>query len=174
MSPLILPYNGHSPKISPTAFIASNAVLVGDLEIGDETSVWYNVVIRADVQNIRIGKLTNIQDGTVIHVSSREGGNTFIGDGVTIGHMALIHACTLESGCFVGMSSTVMDDAVVESEAMLGAGSLLPPGKRVPRGELWTGRPAKFQRHLTEQDFEMFKRSARNYAHEGQIYRAML
>jgi gamma-carbonic anhydrase len=174
VSPLIIPYDGHTPTISPTAFIAPNAVLIGNLDIGDESSIWFNVVIRADVDRITIGKRTNIQDGTVIHVSSEEGGKTRIGDDITIGHMALIHACTLEDGCFVGMSSTVMDLCVIESGAMLAAGALLPPRKRIPAGELWAGRPAKFLRKLTEADYENFRSSFQSYVEEGKRYRALL
>ena len=174
VSPLIIPYDGHTPTVSPSAFIAPNAVLIGNLDIGDESSIWFNVVIRADVDRITIGKRTNIQDGTVVHVSSEEGGKTRIGNDITIGHMALIHACTLEDGCFVGMSSTVMDLCVIESGAMLAAGALLPPRKRIPAGELWAGRPAKFLRKLTDADYENFRGSFQSYVEEGKRYRALL
>jgi carbonic anhydrase/acetyltransferase-like protein (isoleucine patch superfamily) len=174
VSPLIIPYGGHTPTISATAFIAPNAVLIGNLEIGDESSIWFNVVIRADVDRITVGRRTNIQDGTVVHVSSEEGGKTRIGDDITIGHMALIHACTLEDGCFVGMSATVMDLCVIESGAMLAAGALLPPRKRIPAGELWAGRPAKFLRKLGDADYENFKSSFQSYVAEGQHYRNIL
>ncbi len=174
MSPLIIPYGGHTPRISPTAFIAPNAVIIGNVEIGDDSSIWFNVVIRGDEDLISIGKRTNIQDGTVIHVSSAEGGQTIIGDDITIGHMALIHACRLESGSFVGMSSTVMDFAVIESGAMLAAGALLPPGKRIPTGELWAGRPAKLLRKLGEADQENFKHSFEGYVENGRTYRELL
>lgn len=174
MSPLIIPFGGHTPRISPTAFIAPNAVIIGNVEIGDDSSIWFNVVIRGDEDLISIGKRTNIQDGTVIHVSSAEGGQTLIGDDITIGHMALIHACRLESGCFVGMSSTVMDFAVIETGAMIAAGALLPPGKRIPQGELWAGRPAKALRQLGDADYANFKHSAEGYVENGRAYRELL
>src|SRR5580693_6024893 len=138
-APIILAYRGVMPKIDPTAFIAPGAVIIGDVEIGPETSIWFGCVLRGDVNVIRIGARTNIQDGTVIHVASGlqparmgagsgipEGGYpTIIGDDVTVGHMALLHACTLADNSFVGMRATVMDGCVVESFAMLAAGALL-------------------------------------------------
>ena len=135
---LILPYRGRLPAISPDAFIAPNAVVIGDVVIGPETGVWFGCVVRGDMNEIRIGARTNIQDGTVIHVDSQTYG-AFIGSDVTIGHMCLIHACTLEDGSFVGMHATVMDGAVVERGAMVAAGAVVTPEKRVPSGQLWGG-----------------------------------
>jgi carbonic anhydrase/acetyltransferase-like protein (isoleucine patch superfamily) len=137
MPALIRPFKGKTPKIHPSAFIAETAVIIGDVEIGPETGVWYGAVIRGDVNRIRIGAHTNIQDGCVIHVDSEgehwEGIPTLIGDNVTIGHKALLHACTIESDAFVGMGSIVLDGAVVESGGMLAAGAMLTPKKRIPR-----------------------------------------
>ena len=127
------------PRIAPDAFIAPNAVIIGDVEIGSQTNVWFNCVIRGDVNTIRIGNRTNIQDGTVIHVT-RKTGPTKIGSGVTIGHMVLLHACTLEDNSFVGMQSTIMDNAVVESGGMVAAGAIVTPNKRIPRGQIWAGK----------------------------------
>jgi carbonic anhydrase/acetyltransferase-like protein (isoleucine patch superfamily) len=119
-------------------------------------------VIRGDVQTITIGERTNIQDGTVIHVT-RETGPTVIGSGITIGHQALLHACTLEDDCFIGMRATVMDDAVVESGGMLAAGSLLTPSKRVIKHQLWAGSPAKYFRDMTQPEIDWIAGSAAHY-----------
>src|SRR5690606_27614238 len=121
----------------------------GDVTVGAETGIWFGCVLRGDVDRIRIGARTNIQDGTVVHVSHRDG-PTVIGDEVTVGHLALLHACTLEDRSFVGMKACVMDGAVVESGAMVAAGALVTPGKRVPSGQLWAGSPARPMRDLTE------------------------
>lgn len=150
------------PKIADDAFIAPNAVIIGDVEIGSKSNVWFNCVIRGDVNIIRIGERTNIQDGTVIHVT-RKTGPTKIGSGVTIGHMALLHACTLEDGSFIGMQSTVMDGAVVESGAMVAAGAIVTPNKRIPKGQIWAGNPAKYLRDLKPQEAEFIKISEDNY-----------
>ncbi|MDE2029568.1 MAG: gamma carbonic anhydrase family protein [Alphaproteobacteria bacterium] len=182
-APLILPYRGQWPKIDPTAFIAPGAVVIGDVEIGAESSVWFGCVIRGDVNKVRIGARTNIQDGTVIHVASGEqpvsahskipldGYPTIIGDDVTVGHMALLHACVVESRGFVGMKSGVMDGAKIESEGMLASGALLTPGKTVASGELWAGSPAKFWRKLMPDDIAQFDLRAGQYARLGQEYR---
>ncbi len=170
MSGIILPYKGIRPTIHPTAFIAPTAVVTGDAEIGEDSGIWFGCILRGDVNVIRIGKRTNIQDGTIIHVASR-GQGTFIGDDITVGHMAVLHACTLESGCFIGMKACVMDGACVESGAMVGAGALVTPGKRVKSGQLWTGSPAKYQRDLTAAEIEFFPESARHYAVLGRDYR---
>jgi carbonic anhydrase/acetyltransferase-like protein (isoleucine patch superfamily) len=180
--PLILPYCGITPKIHPSAFIAPGAVVIGDVEIGPESSIWFGCVVRGDVNKIRIGSRTNIQDGTVIHVASglqpartgvtapSDGYPTLIGDNVTVGHMTLLHACTIESGAFVGMKSAVMDGAKIESQGMLAAGALLTPGKTIGKGQLWAGTPAKFWRDLTRDDIAQFDMRADQYAELGQEY----
>ena len=168
---VILPYRNKEPRIAPDAFIAPGAVVIGDVEIGPGTSVWFGCVIRGDMQPIRIGARTNIQDGTVVHVASADG-PTYIGDDVTIGHMALIHACTLENRSFVGMKACVMDRAVVESRTMVSAGALLTPGKRVPAGQLWAGGPARFVRALTDEEHEHHRKLAEGYVALGVEYRA--
>jgi carbonic anhydrase/acetyltransferase-like protein (isoleucine patch superfamily) len=169
--PLILPFQEKTPRIAEDAFIAPGAVIIGDVEIGSKTSVWFGCVIRGDVCHIRIGERTNIQDNTVIHVT-RKTGPTIIGSGITIGHNALLHACTLKDDCFIGMGATVMDDAIVESGGMLAAGALLTPGKTVPSGELWAGNPAKLFRPLKQQETDFIPVSAQNYVELGQSYRA--
>ena len=169
MTATILPYRGVLPTIDETAFIAPNATVIGDVAIGPESGIWFNCVVRGDVHVIRIGARTNIQDGTVIHVA-RDKFGTYIGDDITVGHNALIHACTLQDRCFVGMSATVMDGAVIESTGMLGAGALLSPGKRIGAGELWTGVPARKMRDLREEEIAFFKVSAGNYAELAREY----
>ena len=168
MAALIRPFQDKTPKIHPSAFIAENAVIIGDVEIGPDTGIWYGVVIRGDVNSIRIGARTNIQDGTVIHVDAKgehwEGIPTIIGDDVTVGHKALLHACTIESNAFVGMGSIALDGSVVEEGAMLAAGAMLTPKKRIPKGQLWAGSPAKFFRELSKEELDYFKISADHYA----------
>ncbi len=160
--PIILPFNGKYPKISEDAFIAENAVVIGDVEIASQASIWYGCIIRADVNYIRVGRGTNIQDATVIHVN-RHGGPTIIGEGVTVGHSALLHACRLEDYSFIGMGAKVIDYSVVKSNAMVGAGSLIPPKKVINSGELWVGVPAKFHRLLSEEEINHIKTSEQNY-----------
>jgi len=173
MTPIILPYRGVLPTIDPEAFIAPGALVIGDAVVGPDTGIWFGCVVRGDVHEIRIGAGTNIQDGTVIHVSKGTFG-TYIGDGITIGHKALIHACTLEDRCFVGMGATIMDGCVVESGAMVAAGALVTPGKRVKAGELWAGSPAKPKRDLTEDDTKSWPEQAARYADLAREYREAL
>jgi len=167
---LILPYKNSSPKIHPTAFIAENAVIIGDVEIGANSSIWFGCVLRGDVNVIRIGEDTNIQDGTIVHVSTG-GQGTHIGNNVTIGHMALLHDCTVNNDAFVGMKACMLDKSQLETHAMLAAGALLPPGKTVPANELWAGNPAKFFRALQEKDVLMIEKSARRYCELANTYR---
>jgi carbonic anhydrase/acetyltransferase-like protein (isoleucine patch superfamily) len=149
---LVLPFRNHLPEIAPDAFVAANATLIGRVEIGPRASIWYGCVLRGDLAEIRVGALTNVQDGTIVHVSSVKGGDTSIGERVTIGHMALIHACRLEDRCFIGMKACVMDGAVVETGAWIAAGAVVTPGKRVKSGELWAGTPARFLRAVTAEE----------------------
>lgn len=168
----IIKYRGILPKIAESAFIAKNAIISGDVEIGEKSGIWFGCVIRGDVSHVRIGKNTNIQDNTVIHVTrpnhlanktGAEGAPTLIGDNVTVGHSAIIHACTIKSNSFIGMGSVVMDLAVVEEFGMLAAGAVLTPGKIVKSGELWVGNPAKYFRDLTQAEKDFIKVSADNY-----------
>lgn len=160
--PTIIEYEGKKPVIHPSAFIAPGAVIIGDVEIGPDSGIWYNCVLRGDVNEIRVGARTNLQDGTVVHVSSK-GQGTYIGDDISIGHMALIHACTLEDGAFIGMKACVMDDCRVEKRGMVAAGALLTPGKTVAAGELWAGSPAKFMRMTRESDARMIDYTSPHY-----------
>ena len=158
----IRPYNDIYPKIADSAYIGPNVTIIGDVTIGAETNIWPGSVIRGDVMPITIGERTNIQDGTVIHVT-RKTGSTHVGSGITIGHMVLLHACTVEDDCFIGMRSTVMDGAVVESGGMLAAGSLLTPGKCLKGKELWAGSPAKYFRDMTKDEIDWIPGSAAHY-----------
>ncbi len=160
--PLILPYRGVYPKIDDSAFIAEDAVIIGDVEIGAEASIWYGCVIRGDVNYIRIGAGTNIQDNTTIHVG-RNHGPTIIGEGVTVGHKALLHACRLHDECFIGMGAQLLDYSVVERHAMVAAGSLLTAKKTVQSGEIWAGNPAKFFRLMHPEEIEDIAGSKERY-----------
>ena len=172
MEPLLRLFRNKSPRIAPSVFVAPGAVIIGDVEIGERSSVWFGCVLRGDVNFIRIGADTNIQDGTVVHVS-RKAGPTVIGSNVMIGHQATIHACLLEDGCFIGMRAVVMDGAVVEKGAMLAAGALLSPGKRALSGELWAGVPAARKRELSDEEKAYMRESAEHYARLAQEYRSL-
>lgn len=158
----LYPYKNTRPFIDKRAFIAPSADIIGDVHVGEESGIWFGCVVRGDVAEIRIGKRTNIQDGTIIHVT-RNGHPTLIGSGVTIGHQALLHACKLEDSCFIGMNATLMDDVIVESGAMVAAGALVTPGKIIPKGQIWAGNPAKYFRDLTEKETAYIKISEQNY-----------
>jgi carbonic anhydrase/acetyltransferase-like protein (isoleucine patch superfamily) len=150
----LIPYRGRAPRIDPTAFVAPNATLIGDVVVGAGASIWYNCVLRADLGRIAVGARSNVQDGSVIHTEGPRDGHqgevldTLIGADALVGHLAVLHGCVIEDRGFVGMGAIVMDRARVGSGAMLGAGAMLTPGKAVPAGELWAGRPAKFMRAL--------------------------
>ncbi len=179
MSGLILPYRGVSPKIADDVFIAETAVVIGDVEIGPGASIWYGCVLRGDVNKIRVGRNTNLQDGTIVHCNSdftgdyRETGGgepTHIGDDVVVGHMVLIHACTVEDGAFLGMRSVIMDRAVVERGAMVAAGAVVTPGKIVKSGQIWAGTPARYWRDLRQDEIGEAARIAAHYGELGGEY----
>jgi carbonic anhydrase/acetyltransferase-like protein (isoleucine patch superfamily) len=155
-------------------FVAPTAAVIGNVVVGPGSSLWYQVVVRGDVNSIRIGANVNLQDGTVVHVSRRPGGGTIIGDDVTAGHLVLIHACTIEPRAFIGMRATVMDGAVVESDAMVAAGALVTPGKRVARGQLWAGQPARFMRDLTAEEIAYNAATAAHYRGLAAEHRAAI
>ena len=169
-TPIILPFNGIMPTIHPDAWIAPGAVVIGDVHIGADTNIWFGCVIRGDVNTIRIGARTNIQDGTIVHVT-RKIGPTVIGSDVTIGHNATIHACTLHDFAFVGMHSAVLDFAEVESGGFLAAGALLTPKKRVPSGQMFAGNPAKYFRDLTQEEKDYIPFSATHYVELSRKYK---
>ena len=165
----LLEFEDKSPRIDASAFVAPGARLIGDIELGPEASVWYNCVLRGDMNRIRIGARTNLQDGTVIHVDPPrpdgppDGFPALIGEEVLIGHMAMVHGCTLHDRAFVGLGAIVMDGCAIESDAMLAAGAMLTPGKRIPSGQLWAGRPAKFVRELREEDIDGMRLGVAHY-----------
>ena len=170
---MLFPYRDVYPKISNDVFIAPNSAVIGDVVIGSESSVWFGTVIRGDVMPIRIGERTNLQDGTIVHVTGGEY-EVFIGDDVLIGHRAIIHGATLKDKCFVGMAATVLDGAVVETGGIVAAGALVTPGKVVKEGELWAGSPAKLFRTVSEQEVSEFLSGAEGYRKLAQEYRVAL
>jgi gamma-carbonic anhydrase len=159
---LILPYRNVMPKVGKDVFIAPSASVIGDVVLGDRVNIWFGAVLRGDMHEIRIGDRSNVQDNAVVHVAKGRSG-TYIGSDVLIGHGAIIHACTLGDGAFIGMGSVILDHAVVEEGAMVAAGAMVTPGKRVKSGELWAGSPAKFFRKLTDDDFAGFKSAINDY-----------
>jgi carbonic anhydrase/acetyltransferase-like protein (isoleucine patch superfamily) len=173
MAAVILPHHGVWPTIDETAWIAPTAAVIGDVVIGPGSGIWFGCTVRGDVNEIRIGARANIQDGTVIHVTTG-GHGTYIGDDVTVGHCALLHACTVESGAFIGMQACLMDGVVVESGGMVAAGALVTPGKRVAAGQLWAGSPAKHIRDVNEQEAGFMPVSAERYAGLARDYLAIM
>ena len=165
----IHPFAGQSPRIDPAAWIAPGAQVIGDVEIGAGASIWYNAVVRGDVMPIRIGARSNIQDGSIVHVTRKLAATT-IGEDVLVGHMAIIHGCTLMDRSFVGLGAIVMDGCVIEADGMLGAGALLSPGKVIKSRELWLGRPAKFVRLLSDEEVERNRRGAAGYVELAMIH----
>ena len=150
------------PTIHPTAFVTDDAIVIGDVEIGEDASVWFGSIIRGDVNFIRIGARTNIQDGTVIHVSSKTH-STILEDNITVGHRVLLHGCHIESGCLIGMGSIIMDGVRVGCNSLVAAGSLLTPGSQFPPNSLILGSPAKVKRQLTTDELANLDRSWQNY-----------
>ena len=172
MPPLYV-FEGHKPVVHPGAFVAPTAAVIGQVTIGEGSNIWYHCVLRGDTNTITIGRGTNIQDGTIVHVNAGRQCTT-IGDDVTVGHAAIIHACTLKDRAFVGMGATVLDDAVIEEGGVLAAGSVLPPGKVIGAMELWMGNPAKMVRVLTMEQRAGFDRTAPHYVELAQRHRASL
>ncbi|WP_239482252.1 gamma carbonic anhydrase family protein [Pseudomonas insulae] len=156
------------PQLGARVFVDSSAVVIGDVQLGEDSSVWPLTVIRGDMHRIRIGARTSVQDGSVLHIThagpfNPDGFPLTIGDEVTIGHQVTLHGCTLGNRILVGMGSIVMDGAVVEDEVVIGAGSLVPPGKRLESGFLYVGRPVSQARPLTDKERAFFSYSAGNY-----------
>lgn len=168
--PYIAPFLDLLPEIEDTVFVAATAAIVGAVRIGANSSIWHQVTLRGDNNYILIGNNTNIQDNTCVHIDSRKH-PTRIGDNVTIGHSAIIHACDIGEGGFVGMGAIVMDGAVIEPGGMLAAGAMLTPGKRIPTGELWAGRPAKKMRDLTAAEKTFNQQSADHYVEVARAHR---
>lgn len=166
----LFPYRGVLPTISPNAFVAQTAAVIGDVHMGAGSGIWYGCVVRGDVNEIRIGERTNIQDLTMIHCAER-GQGTYLGDDITVGHSAMLHACTIEDNAFIGIQACVMDDCLVESGAMVAAGALVTPGKIIKANEVWAGRPAKKLRDITQKDLDFFEINRQRYERLAHEYR---
>ena len=165
---MIRAFQGIRPAIDPSAFVAETAVIIGDVEIGAQSSIWYNCVVRGDVNHIRIGARSNVQDLSMLHVTHKKhaddpGAPLIIGDDVTIGHSVTLHGCTLKSGCFIGMQAIIMDHVVVGEGALIGARSLVTEGTVIAPHTLWVGAPARYKRDLTPDEVAWLAKSADNY-----------
>jgi carbonic anhydrase/acetyltransferase-like protein (isoleucine patch superfamily) len=163
------PHKGKSPKLGERVFVAENAVLVGDVEIGNDCSIWYGTVLRGDVHFIRIGSRTNIQDNCTVHVTNGTF-PTVIAEEVTIGHGVIVHGCTIKRGALIGMGSRVLDGAVIGEQALVGAGALVPEGMHVPPRTLVVGVPARIKRELTDEEVERLEQSWKNYVEYKETY----
>lgn len=159
---MIKPWRGIHPRIDPSAHVEESAQVIGDVVMGAESSAWFHVTIRGDVNHIRIGARTNVQDGCVLHVTK----DTFpliLGDNITVGHSVTLHGCVIEGPALIGMGAIILDGAVIEPYVMVAAGALVPEGMRVPAGSLVMGVPAKVKRHLTDEEKARIEKSAQNY-----------
>lgn len=169
---MIIPFKGIIPKVPASVFVAPGAMIIGDVEIGEKSSVWFNTVIRGDVHFIRIGSGTNIQDLSMLHVTRRDH-PLRVGDHVTVGHRVVLHGCTIGNLCLIGMGSVIMDGAVVEDGSFIGAGSLVSEGTVIPSGMLAFGHPAKPRRPLNDAEKEFLRRSADGYIDDAGNYLTM-
>ena len=165
----VLPYKGVYPKIGEGVFLAEGSFVIGDVEIGDGSSIWFNTVVRGDVNYIRIGKNTNIQDLTMVHVTTAKY-PTIIGDNVTIGHRAMIHGCVIGNNCLIGMGAIILDGVKIGNNCLVAAGSLLTQGKEFPDGVLIKGAPAKVARELSPEEIEMIENLAHHYRKLADTY----
>ncbi|KYN85850.1 gamma carbonic anhydrase family protein [Vibrio cidicii] len=168
-------YKAICPQIGDRVYIDSSSVLVGDIQIGDDSSIWPLVAARGDVNHIRIGERSNIQDGSVLHVTHRNAANPdgyplLIGNDVTVGHKVMLHGCTIKDRVLVGMGAIVLDGVIIEEEVMIGAGSLVPPGKVLESGYLYVGSPVKQARPLTDKERAFLQKSADNYVQNKNDY----
>ena len=173
----IRPFQGIQPTLGERVYVDPAATVIGHVVLGEDASIWPGAVVRGDVNFIRIGARSNVQDGTVIHVThdgpyGQAGGfATIIGADVTIGHNAIVHACVIEDACLIGMGATILDGAVVRRHGFVGAGAVVPPGKQVGSGELWLGNPARCVRKLDEREIEQLHYSAQHYVRLKDRYR---
>jgi len=158
----VRPFSGKSPRFGARVYVASTAAVVGEVGLADDVSVWYGAVLRADLQEIRIGARSNVQDNAVLHVDSPDA-PTIVGEDVTIGHSAILHGCRVERGALIGMHSTVLNGAVIGEEAVVAAGALVPPGMQVPARTMVAGVPAKVRRELTAEELGHVRRGVRVY-----------
>lgn len=166
---IVRAYDGKTPKLGERVFVAENAAIIGDVEIGNDCSIWYATTIRGDVNLIEIGSRTNVQDNCTIHVTHQKW-PTVIAEEVTIGHGAIVHGCIVKRGALIGMGSRVLDGAVVGESALVGAGALVPEGMVVPPRTLVVGVPARVKRPLTEEELERLDQSWRNYVEYKERY----
>jgi len=164
-------FGGKHPRIGRGVFLAETCAVIGDVEIGDESSVWYSTVVRGDVMPIRVGARTSLQDGTIVHVTGGKLG-TVIGDDCTIGHGAIIHACTIEDRCLIGMGATLLDGAVIGRGSLIGAGALVTPGTIIPPGSLALGAPARVKRPVNAKEREQIDDGAAHYVELSRRYLA--
>ena len=165
----VMKYKDIEPTLGDDVWVADNAVVAGDTHIGEESSVWFGVQMRGDVHKIRIGKRTNIQDNAIVHVTRGVSG-TYIGDEVTIGHGAIIHAATIQNRCLIGMGAIILDEVTIEEGAMVAAGAVVTPRKTVPSGQLWGGNPARYMRDLKADEIAFLSKSADNYVRLANEY----
>lgn len=170
MSYYILKYANLEPKIHKTVFIASGAAIIGNVEIGEESSIWFNTVVRGDVDYIKIGKFTNIQDNCIVHVTTDKYA-TIIGDYVTVGHSAIIHGAKISNNVLIGMGSIVMDDVEIGEFSIVGAGAVVAPSTKIKPYSLYIGIPAKFRREVTKEEIEQIKNSAIEYNNLSHRYK---
>lgn len=171
MAATVRTFAGKTPQLGRGVFLAETSAVIGDVVIGDESSIWYSTVVRGDVMPIRIGARTSIQDNTVIHVTSDFSG-TIIGSDCTVGHSAIIHACTVEDFCLIGMGSILLDGAVIGRGSLVGAGALVTPGTRIPPNSLVIGSPAKVKRELNDKEREQISYGASHYVELARRYLA--
>jgi len=162
-------YEGKEPRFGQRVFVAENAAIIGDVELGDDVSIWYSATLRGDINAIRIGARTNVQDNCTIHVTHLEW-PTVVGEDVTIGHGAIVHGCTVHRGALIGMGSRVLDGAVIGESALVGAGALVPEGMQVPPRVLVVGVPARVKRPLTPEELERLDQSWRHYVDYKERY----
>ncbi len=168
---IIRTFDSKTPQLGEQVFVAETAVLIGDVEVGARSSVWYGVVLRGDVHHIRIGEEVSVQDNTVVHVTSGRH-PTIVGDRVTIGHSVVLHGCTVEDQCLIGMGAIIMDRAKIGKNCVVGAGALVTPGTEIPEGHLALGSPAKVSRELTDEELHWIATSSSHYVELAARYLA--
>jgi gamma-carbonic anhydrase len=166
---MIRRFGTSEPRIHETAFITDDSIIIGDVEIGEASSVWFGSILRGDVNHIRVGSRTNIQDACVVHVSSRDH-PTILEDEITVGHRVTLHGCHVETGCLIGIGSIILDGSLIGRNSLVGAGSLVTPGTQIPPESLVLGSPARVKRSLTPDELAYLQRSWRNYVDLGRRY----
>ena len=168
---MLIAHNGRAPRVAPTAYVHSSAHVIGDVQIGAESSVWFNAVIRGDVYHVRIGTRTNIQDNATVHVTNGRHA-TLVGDEVTVGHNAVLHGCTIGNRSLIGIGAIVLDRCAVGDDCLIGAGALLTPGTTIEPGHLVLGNPARVVRPITDAERQHLRQSAAGYVANAARYRA--